>query len=81
MGRGEQVVCSFLHYYKISLQVFVSMFFFVVYLEVEFMGSVIASCLLLDFTVCARARVCVRIPWCEGSLGSWIFSPRMGSRD
>lgn len=77
MGRGEQVVRSFSHYYKISLQVFVTMFyfFFVVYLEVEFMGSVITSCLLLDFTVC------VRTPWCEGSLGSWIFSPHTGSRD
>lgn len=64
MGQGEQVVGSFLHYYKISLQVFVSMFyfFFVVYLEVEFMGSVIVSCLFLDFTVCVSvcARTCVR---------------------
>lgn len=78
VGQGEQVVCSFLHYYKISLQVFVSMFyfFFVVYLEVEFMGSVIASCLFLDFTVCVCVctHVCVRKPWCEGSLVSWIFS-------
>lgn len=64
VGQGEQVVCSFLHYYKISLQVFMSMFyfFFVVYLEVEFMGSVIVSCLFLDFTLCVclcvHARVC-----------------------